>query len=400
MSDIEQKHTRKMTDSKTPKSKSKTASGTRNTGSTGSKPSSAARPSSKRSGDPNAPKLIKKEAAAPEIRREYDPNAQPEWHPWLDPERLGRMLHHRPAWVDELAAILLFIFGLVSLLSLLNTATSATLSTMWSDTIRQFFGQAGAVILSIMIMIVGALIVLPRLGIHIPMPGTRVIAIEAGYVFILAVLHLLAHDPEPRALARSGQAGGFVGYIVSWPFFKLFGTGMALFLFVMLIVIAFGYALGLRRKSLQTFLLFTSKQFELFAERMKREPQPRQKAMARTGAGLPEMATAKADLAGNNSRRPGDAMLRPARQADSVYQPASSALGEQPAAPLRSSYAESVSESRAQTCPPCAGKTHPLFYGGGLQRDAQDDPTGIPRLATVGPADGYRTQQTHRTGDQ
>src|SRR5258708_10892126 len=136
---------------KTKKTRSKTASGTRNTGSTGSKPSSAARPSSKRSGDPNAPKLIKKEAAAPEIRREFDPNAQPEWHHWLDPERLGRMLHHRPVWFDELGAILLFIFGLVSLLSLLNTAPGATLattlSTLWSDTIRQFFGQAGAVIL-------------------------------------------------------------------------------------------------------------------------------------------------------------------------------------------------------------------------------------------------------------
>src|SRR5258708_37273778 len=121
--------------------------------------------------------------------------------------------------------------------------------------------------LSVMIMIAGVLVVLPRLGVRLPVTWFRVISAEVAFAAFLAVLHLLAHDPEPRALARSGQAGGFVGYIVSWPFFKLFGTGMALFLFVTLIVIAFGYALGLRRKSLRTFLLFTSKQFELFAER-------------------------------------------------------------------------------------------------------------------------------------
>src|SRR5450432_3044043 len=331
MSFIEQKYLTKMTDSKSPKSKSKTASGTRTPGSTGSKPSAAARPSSKRSGDPNAPMLIKKEAPSPEIRRVFDPAAQPEWHPWLDPERLGRVLHHRPAWFDELAAIVLFIFGLVSLLSLLNTSSSAALSTLWSDTIRQFFGQAGAVALSIMIMIVGLLIVLPRLGIHVSIPSTRVIAIEAGYVGILAALHLAAHDPEPRALARSGQAGGFVGYIVSWPLFKLFGTSFALFIFVVLVAVAFGFALGVRRTSVRRFLFFVSKQFELIAERMKREPQPRQTGMTRSaagGAGLPDLATVQADLAGTSGRSgySGDSMLRPARQSEPVaqalYQPA------------------------------------------------------------------------------
>jgi len=113
------------------------------------------------------------------------------------------------------------------------------------------------------------------LGVHLPLPWTRIVAIEIAFVAYLSVLHLLVNDPEQRAVARSGQAGGFVGYIVSLPVSKLFGPGVALFFFGSVIVIALSYSTGIRRRHIRQALAFSSKQLELFAERMKREPAGR-----------------------------------------------------------------------------------------------------------------------------
>ncbi len=228
------------------------------------------------------------------------PRGEEQWHPWLDPDRLGRLLHDRPAWVDELFAIMLVIFGLVSLFSLLNSTQTAALSNLWSDTIRQFFGQTGAVMLSVMIMIAGLLVALPRLGVHLTIRWSRIIAIEIAYVGFLGILHLAAHDPEPRALARSGQAGGFVGYLVTWPLFKLFGTDLALLCFVILVAGTFSYAIGIRRQHIRLALLGTSKRLEAIAERMKRPPQVsphvRQAAMASEPAGYDPAAGGRTPL--------------------------------------------------------------------------------------------------------
>src|SRR5689334_15767545 len=42
----------------------------------------------------------------------------------LDPEYLGRKLHERPGWLDEAVAVLFVVFGMVTLLSLLNTSST------------------------------------------------------------------------------------------------------------------------------------------------------------------------------------------------------------------------------------------------------------------------------------
>src|SRR5258708_21988348 len=146
-----------------------------------SKPSAPARPAptpprpttttTKKVGDPNAPKLVKKEAPPPPApRKEIDPNAEPQYHPWLDPDRMGRMLHHRSAWVDELIAIVLVVFGLVSMLALINTAPDASLSALWSDLLRQALGQIGAVMMCLMIMAAGIVLGVPPIRLHRAVP--------------------------------------------------------------------------------------------------------------------------------------------------------------------------------------------------------------------------------------
>src|SRR5712691_4449863 len=84
-----------------------------------SKPAAPKIPARKVGSDPNAPKLVKKEAPKPEATATTAKGSAeaPEYHPMLDPDRLGRMLHFRPAWVDELFAIMLVVLGIVSLLS-------------------------------------------------------------------------------------------------------------------------------------------------------------------------------------------------------------------------------------------------------------------------------------------
>src|SRR6478736_6469747 len=74
------------------------------------KPAAPKIPARKIGSDPNAPKLVKKEAPPPEAAAATTAKGSaeaPEYHPMLDPDRLGRMLHFRPAWVDELFAIML-----------------------------------------------------------------------------------------------------------------------------------------------------------------------------------------------------------------------------------------------------------------------------------------------------
>src|SRR5258708_13240614 len=118
----------------------------------------------------------------------------------------------------------------------------------------------------------GLLIVLPRIGIHLPLPLTRITAIEIAYVAFLAVLHLLVHDPEQRAVARSGQAGGYAGYIVSLPLSKLFGSGVATFFFGGVILVALSYSPGIRRRHLLQALTYSNSQLQLFSYPLHPEP--------------------------------------------------------------------------------------------------------------------------------
>jgi S-DNA-T family DNA segregation ATPase FtsK/SpoIIIE len=252
----------------------------------------------------------------------------------LDPDQVGRALNERPGWVDESIAILLMVFGMVSLLALLNTSPTAALSNMWSDTLRQFFGYLGALLFSLMIVGAGALIVLPRIGVRIQMPWQRILMIEIAYLAFLAVLHLLPHDPEPRALARSGQGGGYVGWALSDLVFKLFGSGVAIVFFVTLAVVALCMVFGIRRVHIRQGLNSTSKRLAALAEQMKREPLPRprltpaSRPMAvRTQAATPPSALAEANSpaasrAKDTISRKSTPMARPLRHDPASAEPA------------------------------------------------------------------------------
>src|SRR5690606_19747355 len=127
---------------------------------------------------------------------------------------------------DEIAAIMLIVFGVVSFLSLLNVSSDNTIAAAWSNAITSMFGW-GSVIVSAAIFLLGIIVMLRKLGIVVHFPTRRILALELAFLSSLALLHLLSGDNELRALARAGQGGGLVGWGLSALVSGLFGTIVA-----------------------------------------------------------------------------------------------------------------------------------------------------------------------------
>ena len=169
----------------------------------------------------------------------------------IEPDRWRDLTDSLPPWIDEVSAILLIVFGVVSLLALLNFSPDAAVASLWAEAIRQLFGLGGFVV-AIGILALGVIILLPRLGIVIRFPWQRVLAIEVAFISLLALLHLLANDPEPRALARAGQGGGYVGWALSQFVAGLLDPISATLIYGVLFVASVAAAVGLRRRHVES----------------------------------------------------------------------------------------------------------------------------------------------------
>lgn len=234
-----------------------------------------------------APKLVESKARSRSTNKKAEASKKPLGTPKsttngtptaplfnIEPEKLGHMLHDRPAWIDEVAGLIVIVTGIVSLLSVLNTTPSATLASNWAETLRTIFGTVGALIVSMMIMSGGLLILLPKIGIHAKLSWRRVISIEIAFLAFMAVMHLIARDPEPRALARSGGGGGYIGWALSTLIVKLFGVGLSTFLYGAIMLIGIGSAVGVRRGHLRQSIIWVRTHVVALAERLTRESVP------------------------------------------------------------------------------------------------------------------------------
>jgi hypothetical protein len=105
-----------------------------------------------------------------------------------------------------------------------------------------------------MIIAAGGLILLPKIGIEIPFLLPRIMWVEIAFFAFLAVIHSTLRDPEPRALARSGQGGGYVGWALSQVVSSLFGSWVTTIFFGAVIVFALGMAVGIRRRHIRAVL--------------------------------------------------------------------------------------------------------------------------------------------------
>ncbi len=177
-----------------------------------------------------------------------------------------------PPWGDEIAALLLIVFGVVSFLALINVTSDATIAAAWSSALTGMFGWGSAVICA-GIFALGIIILLPKLGVVIRFPTRRILALEFMFLSVLALLHLAAGDQELRALARAGRGGGQMGWALTAPLMNWFGAAITIVFYTTILVIAVLVMIGIRRDQVETFFQTRIAALKAFGH-AKRPPLP------------------------------------------------------------------------------------------------------------------------------
>lgn len=158
----------------------------------------------------------------------------------------GDLRDSLPPWLDEIIAIALIIFGILSLLALLNTST-ALVAMAWSDILTTLFGY-GSLLVAAGILLLGLVLLLPKAGIQFRFSSLRLVGLEAAFLCVLAIMHLLLVEEELRFLARAGGGGGMIGYGIAAAPYWLLGRIPALLLFGFIFLMSMAVVLGLQRR--------------------------------------------------------------------------------------------------------------------------------------------------------
>jgi S-DNA-T family DNA segregation ATPase FtsK/SpoIIIE len=193
----------------------------------------------------------------------------------VKPEFWDNILDTIPPWGDEIAAILLIVFGVVSFLSLLNVSASsdATISSAWSNALTSLFGY-GAAIICAGIFGLGVIILLPKLGIVIRFPTRRILALEFAFLSLLALLHLSTGDPELRTMARMGRGGGQVGWALSSAIVSIVGTPATILFYALILLISILVVVGVNRRRIGIWLGKASQALIRLGTEIRPEPTP------------------------------------------------------------------------------------------------------------------------------
>lgn len=192
-----------------------------------------------------------------------DPN-KPRYE--VKPEFWDSIFDSLPPWLDEISAIGLLIFGVISFLSLLEGSTDAPLAKAWADALTSVFG-IGSLLVSAGIFVLGIVILLPKINITISFPTHRLLALEVAFLTVLGMLHISSGDNELRAIARAGEGGGYIGWGVSVIPHWAFGSQVTMLLFIALITFCIGTVVGIKHKHISHYLLKAINQLKAFSER-------------------------------------------------------------------------------------------------------------------------------------
>lgn len=179
-----------------------------------------------------------------------------------------------PQWIDEIAAILLIVFGIVSGLSLFNVSSDTTVAAAWSNALTGLFGY-GAALVCIGIFMLGIVLLLPRFGLRVRFPTRRIVALEFGFLAGLALLHLASGDPDQfRSIARLGQGGGQIGWALGTALTTLLGIQLAAITFSLIIVLCAAIILGITRRQIGDWLHGATQALESWGKRHRAVPKP------------------------------------------------------------------------------------------------------------------------------
>lgn len=252
---------------------------------------------------------------------EKEPNEQYS----VSPEFWDKVLDFIPEWGDEITAIVLIVFGMVSFMSLFDLSSDATLARSWAKALTDLFGY-GSFIISGGILGVGILILLPKIGVRVQFPAYRLLALEIAFIATLALLHLSVGDRELRAIARAGQGGGAVGGAMAGLMADLLGTSNALILYAFLLAFSLAAVVGISAEQVSGWLQRTAARLQAYADRVaeqyaRRSNRARQQA-ARVDPVLARNITAPRSPVNSLMRiRPDPNNLRPSQRIDPASLP-------------------------------------------------------------------------------
>jgi S-DNA-T family DNA segregation ATPase FtsK/SpoIIIE len=184
----------------------------------------------------------------------------------VSPEFWDNIFDHIPPWTNEVAAIALIVFGVMSFLSLLDVSAGPTLSASWASALTSLFGY-GAIGVCLGIFGLGILILLPRVGVEFSLGPHRVLALEIAFIVVLGLLHLMVGDAEFRAVARDGRGGGLIGGAIAAVSTSLIGAPAAGLLLGIMLAASLAVVLGFRRSQFIRGLSHTKKFLARFADR-------------------------------------------------------------------------------------------------------------------------------------
>lgn len=181
----------------------------------------------------------------------------------VKPEFWDSLFDGLPPWLDEIAAIVLLVFGIVSFMALLDISSDATLAKAWSNALMSLFGY-GSILVCAGIFGLGIIILLPKLGIVVTFPTQRILALEIAFLSILAILHLSMGDQELRAIARAGEGGGYIGWGMSTPLNWAFGPVVSRIIYGVVLLVSLCVVFGVKRSQVTNILYRASQKLEAY----------------------------------------------------------------------------------------------------------------------------------------
>ena len=166
----------------------------------------------------------------------------------------GLFFDSLPPWGGEIVALVLVVFGIISLLSLFNMSPDATVARAWANALSSVFGY-GSLLVAPGIVALGLMLLVSRPGIVPRLSPRRILALQIAFLALLAMLHVTGGGSEWRAIARAGQGGGIVGWGLSATIAGLFGSAFAFFFYLVIfaacIAALFGHDLSRVVRTLQ-----------------------------------------------------------------------------------------------------------------------------------------------------
>lgn len=171
-----------------------------------------------------------------------------------------------PEWIDEVLAISLLIFGVLSFLALFDTS-GAVVAVAWANILRSLFGY-GSILVAGGLFILGITILLPKIGIRFEFAISRVLAIEMVFLCTLAILHVLPNVEDLRSLARNGEGGGVIGWGLSAFPYWLLGRSLTLLVLGLLLALSISVVVGIQRKQIVEWLSRTGQRLLIYSEKI------------------------------------------------------------------------------------------------------------------------------------